>query len=40
MRWMGHVARVGEKINAYIFLVGELEGRRPHIRPKHMGGCY
>jgi hypothetical protein len=29
MRWAGHVARVGEKRNAYRILVGKLEGRRP-----------
>jgi hypothetical protein len=37
MRWTGHVARVVEKINAYTFLVGKPEGRRPHIRPTHIG---
>jgi hypothetical protein len=29
MRWAGHVARMGEKRNAYRFLVGKPEGRRP-----------
>jgi hypothetical protein len=29
MRWTGHVARMGEKRNAYRLLVGKLEGRRP-----------
>jgi hypothetical protein len=29
MRWAGHVARMGEKINAYMLLVGKPEGRRP-----------
>jgi hypothetical protein len=28
MRWVGHVARMGEKINAYRLLVGKPEGRR------------
>jgi hypothetical protein len=29
MRWEGHVARMGEKRNAYRILVGEQEGKRP-----------
>jgi hypothetical protein len=29
MRWEGHVARMGEKRNAYRILVGEPEGKRP-----------
>jgi hypothetical protein len=29
MRWAGHVARMGEKRNAYSLLVGKPEGRRP-----------
>jgi hypothetical protein len=33
MRWVGHVARIGEVRNAYI-LVGKLEGRRPLGRPR------
>jgi hypothetical protein len=28
MRWAGHVARIGEKRNAYMLLVGKPEGRR------------
>jgi hypothetical protein len=28
MRWMGHVARKGEKRNAYRLLVGKPEGKR------------
>jgi hypothetical protein len=35
MRWTGHVARMGEKRNAYRLLVGEPEGRRPLGRPRH-----
>jgi hypothetical protein len=35
MRWAGHVARMGEKRNAYRILVGKLEGKRPLGRP----GC-
>jgi hypothetical protein len=34
MRWAGHVARVGEKRNAYRLLVGEPEARRPLGRPR------
>jgi hypothetical protein len=29
MRWEGHVARMGEKKNAYKILVGKPEGKRP-----------
>jgi hypothetical protein len=29
MRWAGHVARMGEKRNAYRILVGNPEGKRP-----------
>jgi hypothetical protein len=35
MRWVGHVARMGEKRNAYRLLVGKPEGRRPLGRPRH-----
>jgi hypothetical protein len=27
MRWAGHVARIGEKMNAYRILVGKPEGK-------------
>jgi hypothetical protein len=33
MRWAGHVARMGEKRNAYRLFVGKPEGRRPLGRP-------
>jgi hypothetical protein len=33
MRWAGHVARMGEKRNAYRILVGKPEGKRPLRRP-------
>jgi hypothetical protein len=33
MRWAGHVARMGEKKNAYRLLVGKPEGPRPLGRP-------
>jgi hypothetical protein len=32
MRWAGHVARIGEKRNAYRRSVGEPEGKRPLAR--------
>jgi hypothetical protein len=32
--WAGHVARMGEKRNAYRLLMGKPEGRRPLGRPK------
>jgi hypothetical protein len=31
----GHVARMGEKINAYRILLGKPEGKRPLGRPRH-----
>jgi hypothetical protein len=34
MRWAAHVARTGEKRNAYRFLVGKPEGKRPLGRPR------
>jgi hypothetical protein len=34
MRWVGRVARMGEKRNAYRLLVGKPEGRRPLGRPR------
>jgi hypothetical protein len=33
-RWAGHVARMGEKRNAYKILVGKTEGNRPLRRPR------
>jgi hypothetical protein len=35
MRWVGRVARMGEKRNAYRLLVGKPEGKRPLGRPRH-----
>jgi hypothetical protein len=29
MRWAGHVARIGEKRNAYRIMMGKPEGQRP-----------
>jgi hypothetical protein len=34
MRWVGHVARMGENRNAYRLLVGKPEGKRPLGRPR------
>jgi hypothetical protein len=35
MRCTGHVARIGDKMNAYRLLVGNPEGKRPLERPRH-----
>jgi hypothetical protein len=35
MKGVRHVARTGEKKNAYRILVGKPEGKRPLGRPKH-----
>jgi hypothetical protein len=34
MRWTGHVARMGEKRNAYRILVEKPQGKRPLGKPK------
>jgi hypothetical protein len=34
MRWVGHVARIGEKRNAYRIVVGKPGGKRPLGRPR------
>jgi len=34
MRWVGHVARTGERRGAYRVLVGEPEGKRPLERSR------
>jgi hypothetical protein len=34
MRWAGHVARIGEKRNAYKILVGKPQGKRPLRRQR------
>jgi hypothetical protein len=34
MRWVGHVARMGERRNVYRLLVGMPEGKRPLGRPR------
>jgi hypothetical protein len=34
MRWVGYVARMGEKRNAYRLLMGMPEGKRPFEKPR------
>jgi hypothetical protein len=34
MKWAGHVARIGEKKNAYRILVGKPEGKSALGRPR------
>jgi hypothetical protein len=34
MRWAVHVARMGERNNVYMLLVGKPEGKRPLGRPR------
>jgi hypothetical protein len=34
MRWVGHVARTGERRGVYGVLVGKHEGKRPLGRPR------
>jgi hypothetical protein len=34
MKWAGHVARMGAKMNACRILVGKSEGKRPLGRPR------
>jgi hypothetical protein len=34
MRWVGHVACMGEERNVYKVLVGNPEGKRPLGRPR------
>jgi hypothetical protein len=36
MRWAGHVARMGEKRNAYRILMGKPKGKSPPGRPRRM----
>jgi hypothetical protein len=35
MRWAGHIARKGERRNAYRIMAGKPEGKTPLRRPKH-----
>jgi len=34
MKWVGHVARMGERRGVYRVLVGKPEGKRPVGRPR------
>ena len=36
MRWVGRVARIGERRSVYRVLVGKPEGKKPPERPRHM----
>jgi hypothetical protein len=40
MRWVGYMARMGEKRNVYRLLVGKPEGKRPLGRPLHKLGVH
>jgi len=35
LRWVGHVARTGERRGVYGVLVGKHEGMRPLGKPRH-----
>jgi hypothetical protein len=35
MRWAGHAARTGDKLDAYRMLVGKPDGRKPLWRRRH-----
>jgi len=35
MRWVGHVAHMGDEWGVYRVLVGKPEGKRPLGRPRH-----
>ena len=35
MRWVGHVARMGERRGVYRVLVGKRENKSPLGRPRH-----
>jgi hypothetical protein len=35
MRWVGHVARIGQRRGLYWVLVGKIEGKRPLGIPRH-----
>jgi len=35
MGWAGNVARMGEKRNVYVVVVGKAEGKRPLGRSRH-----
>jgi hypothetical protein len=35
MRWVGHVARIGERKNSWSISDGKSEGKRPFGGPRH-----
>jgi hypothetical protein len=35
MRWAGHVAQIGKRINTYWIFVEKPEAKRPPGRPRH-----
>jgi hypothetical protein len=35
LRWLGHVAHMGEIRNAYTIFIRKPEGKRPFGKPKH-----
>jgi hypothetical protein len=35
MRWVGHMAHMGEERKVYRILMGKSEGKRPLERPRH-----
>jgi hypothetical protein len=37
MRWVGHVALMGEMRNAYVILIGKPEGKIPFEGPSRRG---
>jgi hypothetical protein len=38
MRWMGHVARMGEERKVYKILVGKPEGKKNHLEDQGVDG--
>jgi hypothetical protein len=34
MRWLGHIACMGEMRNAYRIFIGKSTGKEPHRRPR------
>ena len=34
IRWVGHIARMGERRGGYMVLVGKPDARRPLVRPR------
>jgi hypothetical protein len=36
MTWVGHIARMGEMVNAYKIVAGKTEGERSLGKPRHI----